>query len=198
MLLTAATTAQQAVLDDWLDNYISRSHPDLGRHGPVCPYVGVARHQGVIQVRAASTPTQAGEPLPRDRLLTAPDAIRTWVTDALWAAIEEFEHHPWPPRARQLHTLIVLLDPLKPEHWQQLDSAHAEIKTIAMRRGLMAGQFHPRCAAPAAHNADFPVNRSPMPLVVIRRMARHDWLFAHQPEHMQAYARRFPTPARPA
>ncbi|MEH0432111.1 DUF6875 domain-containing protein [Streptomyces turgidiscabies] len=190
MLLTTPTIAQRAMINTWFDTYITRAHPLLGRDGAVCPYVTAARHQGVVHVRSAPV-HPASDSLPRDRLLTTTAAARTWLQSVLGSALNEFEHHPWPPRARQLHSLVVVLEDLAPEHWGELDRAHEEMKTDVMRRGLMAGQFHPNCPAPAAHNPSFAVNRAPTPLIVIRRMARHDYLFAEDPQHIRAYERHF-------
>ncbi len=56
----------------------------------------------------------------------------------------------------------------------------------------MIGQFHPECAAPAARNGGFPVNRAPIPLLVFRRMAVHDILFlAEDPQWFHSYRTRF-------
>jgi hypothetical protein len=56
----------------------------------------------------------------------------------------------------------------------------------------MVGQFHPTCTEPAARNTTFMVNRAPVPLVAIRRMALHDVLFLHQWEDwFLEYSNRF-------
>ncbi|MER5985636.1 DUF6875 domain-containing protein [Streptomyces sp. NPDC001787] len=192
MPLITPNTAQRNVINTWLDNYVTRPHPLLGREGAVCPYVPAARRQGSVLIRVAAT-LPAGDPRPRDRLLTTPDAARTWLRSVFDDALQQFENHPWPRRGRHLNSLVVVLQDLGPEHWAEIDRSHAEVKTEVMARGLMAGQFHPHCPAPAAHNAAFPVNCSPVPLIVIRRMARHDHLFAEDPIHIQAYERHFRT-----
>ncbi|WP_434598540.1 DUF6875 domain-containing protein [Streptomyces sp. A5-4] len=196
MHLTPPTTAQRAVISTWFDTYITVAHPSLGRAGAVCPYANAARHQGVVHIRAAAV-RPVGAPQPRDLLLTSPATASAWLQSVLAAALDEFDHHPWPPCAQHLHSLIVLLEDLLPEYWGELDRVHADSKTAVMRRGLMAGQFHPHCPAPAVHNPRFAVNRAPVPLLVIRRMARHDHLFASEPQHLQAYERSFRPERRP-
>ncbi|PKV82634.1 DUF6875 domain-containing protein [Streptomyces sp. TLI_146] len=195
ILLTRPATAQRTMIDTWLDSYIMRTHPLLGRPGAVCPYVTAARRHGVIRVRAA-TDTPTGDLVPRDRQHTSPAQARTWLHAVLRTAVDDFEHHPWPPQARQLHCLIVLLQGLAPDHWGELDRVHTEVTADVMRRGFMISRFHPRCSATAVHNASFAVNRSPVPLIVIRRMARDDHLFADDDQQLGAYQRNFPDTGR--
>jgi uncharacterized protein DUF6875 len=37
--LTATTVSDASQLMDWIQDYICKPHPDLGRKGPVCPFV---------------------------------------------------------------------------------------------------------------------------------------------------------------
>jgi arylformamidase len=56
----------------------------------------------------------------------------------------------------------------------------------------MIGQFHDRCDERAAHNPDFRVSHSPVPLAAIRRMAVHDVLFLRERrEWFEGYVARF-------
>ncbi|MFF3358831.1 DUF6875 domain-containing protein [Streptomyces sp. NPDC002917] len=166
-------------VETWLSTYISRPHEQLGRRGPVCPYVPPARRAGLVRLLAATwQPTPGSE--------------ATQVRIVLEAAVDQFAAQPWPPQSPHLHCLVVLLGQLRIQQWPLLDAAHAQVKAAVMERGLMLGQFHPRCPAPAAHNPELPVNRSPLPLVVVRRMASHDHLFAATPGHLDSYRRHFP------
>ncbi|MET8406002.1 DUF6875 domain-containing protein [Streptomyces sp900116325] len=184
------TPQQDAAIQQWLEDYITRPHEQLGRSGPVCPFVEPARRAGVVPVQRASwtaphslQPAGTGTDRQGQQVAVLVAVLR--------AALDRFTDHPWPSQVPRLHSLVVLLDQLREEQWPVLDAAHAAVKTEVMRRGLMLGQFHPACPAPAVHNPSFAVNVSPMPLVVIRRMAPHDVQFTSETDHFTAYQDHF-------
>ncbi|HKS45790.1 MAG TPA: hypothetical protein VJT49_11895 [Amycolatopsis sp.] len=164
-----------AVVQDWLTDYISRPNNSIGRTGPVCPFVSPSRRAGSLEIVVRPV---------------GPDPDLAHVTDLLWAGLDEFHHVEWKGSNPALRSLIVVLPDLDEAACQLLDDAHHAVKPIAVRRGMMLGQFHPRCAEPATRNADFPVSRSPVPLVAIRSMALHDVLFLHQQQGWFAEYRR--------
>jgi hypothetical protein len=195
--LTATTAAPAAVRDSgeravaavktWLADYLCRPHPAIGRTGPVCPFVPPSLRAGSVEIRlrpAGPAPTQAT------------------VTGLLRGSLDEFGSTRWRGSNPALRCLLVLLPDLPDAQCHLLDRAHQEVKPIAVRRGLMLGQFHPGCAEPAARNPGFPVSRAPVPLVAVRAMALHDILFLHHhPDWFAEYRRRFGahyTPGRTA
>ncbi|MFF7953706.1 DUF6875 domain-containing protein [Streptomyces griseorubiginosus] len=166
-------------LDLWLEDYINQPHGLLGRNGAVCPYVATAQGADLVRTESATwTPT--------------PERAAAELGGVLLAAADRFEEHTWPAGPEHLRALIVLLDPLSGTQGDLLDSAHSAVKTAIMQRGLMIGQFHPHCDAPASHNPRFMVNRSPRPLVVIRRMIRTDHRFAETKAQRAAHQQLFP------
>ena len=38
-------------VDSWLTEYISASHPEIGRTGPICPFVSPSRRNRTLEVR---------------------------------------------------------------------------------------------------------------------------------------------------
>ncbi|MER6367203.1 DUF6875 domain-containing protein [Streptomyces mirabilis] len=163
----------------WLEHYINRPDPRLGRKGAICPYVAAAQNVDLVRIESATwTPV--------------PERAVEELGGVLLAAADRFEEHTWPEGPDHLRALIVLLDPLTKDQGKLLDTAHTALKTAIMQRGLMIGQFHPNCAAPATHNPQFPVNRSPRPLVVIRRMIRTDHRFAETTAQHAAHQQLFP------
>ncbi|MFI6582229.1 DUF6875 domain-containing protein [Embleya sp. NPDC050493] len=151
-------------LHAWLGDYIARPHAELGRDGPVCPFVEPSlRADSLIAVGHR----WEGPPhLPR-MVRMIEDATRM------------FRSIDWKVRNPQLHALVVLVTDLPEDGWWLIDEGHRATKDRAVAEGLMLGQFHPDCRAPAARNPLFPVNRAPWPMIAIRNMAFHDILFLH-------------------
>jgi hypothetical protein len=160
------------LISQWLRSYVARPHPELGRPGAVCPFVvqALATHKVSIAVY---------------RFGAEPNLER--MSRALKQGIECFrelvrEDEP------DLASLVIAFHDLGPEHWHLIDDGHSANKTRFVEDGLMLGQFHPACETPAAHNPAFPVNRAPVPLMVIRHMAVHDILFlAENPVWVKHY-----------
>lgn len=149
----------------WLATYVTQPHPDLGRSGAVCPFVA--------QTHAADSITIGAY-----RFGHVPDLAQ--MNHAIEQGIVRFRELAAGSVHPIILSLIVTFPDLPPECWDLVDQAHDVCKSRAVEQGLMLGQFHPNCRAPAAHNADFLVNRAPIPLMVIRHMAPHDDLFLEE------------------
>ncbi|MBA0053326.1 histidinol-phosphate aminotransferase family protein [Streptomyces sp. AJS327] len=171
------TEAQEAVLSAWLDDYISAPHPELGREDAVCPFVRPAIRAGALR---------------KVRCHVGPDDGLSRMETLVHRAMDVFETTPPTTRNASLDSLIVVFDGLTRETWPLVDEVHGVMKDISVERGLMLGQMHPECEAPASRNPLFPVNRSPLPLIAVRRMAFHDILFLyHRPDWFAQYRKRF-------
>lgn len=159
--LDAGEPASQ-LISSWLRSYVTKPHPELGRPGAVCPFVGQALAGHKVSIACC----ELGAEPQQEHMLSALEQGANWFHEQARGADEP-----------DLTSLIVAFPDLAREHWHLIDDSHREVKTRFVESGLMLGQFHPECEAPAAHNAAFPVNRGPVPLMVIRRMAAHDILF---------------------
>lgn len=166
-----------ATVEGWLSDYISRPNNLIGRTGPICPFVSPSRRAGSLVIEVA--PVGGGADLGR-------------VAALLCDGLDRFHRVDWQGSNPGLRSLILVLPDLDEAGCRLLDDAHRAVKPLAVRRGMMLGQFHSWCAEPAARNAEFPVSRSPVPLVAIRQMALHDVLFLHdRPDWFAEYRRRF-------
>lgn len=175
----ALDAAADATLTDWMDTYISRPQRDLGRDGAICPYVPAAvRHHLVICLGQGWPP--------------APTDPRKAIADLILDAVAEFQTRQWPPQHSELRAVVLAIPDMPREYWALVDEAQQSVKGRAVDAGLMIGSFHEDSRVPGAHNPAFHPNTAPIPLVVVRAMARHDlWFLHHRSDWFRAYRRRF-------
>ncbi|MCX4695661.1 DUF6875 domain-containing protein [Streptomyces sp. NBC_01408] len=146
----------------WLTDYLCGTDPRVGRPGAVCPFVAPA-------IRADTLRLELWPVSPRISVTGMMSLVNNMVS--------VFEGAQWASRNRMLHTLVVVLDGLPLDKLTLTDEAHRQVKPELVARGLMLGQFHPRCDERAARNPSFRVSRSPVPMLALRQMAVHDVLF---------------------
>lgn len=163
----------------WLHDYVSVPSPNIGRSGPVCPFVPAALGDNAVRFSFyyGIDGRDSGE-------------LRTVLFDEL----REFDATaPPPPRSgTSLASLLVVLPDTGQAGWVIMDEVYADVKQFAVGSGLMVGQFHPACDERAVRNPAFPVSRSPVGLFAVRRMAPHDVLFLHDDPHwFGIYRQRF-------
>lgn len=150
----------------WAEEYLCRPHPELGREGPVCPYVQIAMKKGLFYLTVC-----------RGR-----DFGRDGIEGALMAYRDRFlrlEPQKGPEAA--LKTILILFPDLLPDDVPTLiEETQERLKGSYVEKGLMLGEFHagpPRKAG--LWNTEFRPLRSPVPMLVIRNMVPTDFAFLH-------------------
>lgn len=161
----------------WLRGYVAKPHPQLGRPGAICPFVGPALEGEGLSI--AVYRDVDGNDLGRIEEL-----VRLHTT-ALTERPAGTRHH--------LLTAVVLAFPRIPaDRLHVLDTVHGNINHEVALTGNVIGQFHPACATTAVRNPGFRVDVSPIPCIALRPMAEHDILFLHDQEpRFAAYHKRF-------
>jgi uncharacterized protein DUF6875 len=176
-MLSIDLRATMTVVDDWISSYVTKPHDEIGRSGPICPFVEPSRRAHSLQTTVrlvGSTPSVA------------------LLAEIVRCSLDEFETISWKTSNPHLRALLVVLPDLPGHHLDLLDRAHALVKPESVARGMMIGQFHQECTEKAARNPRFDVSRSPVPLIAIRLMAMHDVLFlANRREWFEEYVGRF-------
>ncbi|GAA5041376.1 DUF6875 domain-containing protein [Nocardia callitridis] len=156
-------------LDTYFRAQLTAPDPNLGRDGPVCPFVRRAITEHTLW--ASVVP---GEP-------TA-DAMAEAVDDAV-EVYREVDAGAERPRIMAVVTVFPDLT-----GYESIDAAHLARKSGVVERGLMLGQFYPGCAVSGLWNRDFHPLDAPLPMLVIRKMmstdfpflaARSEWLYAY-------------------
>lgn len=151
----------------WLKDYICKTHPKLGRQGPICPFVPSALRDSKVRIVLDYNARSLHD-----------------VESVIRAGVDHFKCGSGQSVAERRDrqqlpdgTLIVAFPDLPILDYSMLDTLHPVIKAEVVHSGVMIGQFHPLCGEPAVRNGEFPVSRSPIPLMAIRSISEHDILF---------------------
>jgi hypothetical protein len=149
----------------WLEDFVTRPHPDLGRPGPVCPRLAPALRADAVWLVSVGVPGfTAGDAAGAGRVLMR-------VFDAVAAGSD------------RASTALLGFFPGLPERQAAdfIDGGHRILRAEVVERGLMLGEFHAGSSVGGVHNRALPVMRCPAPMYAVRVMTPHDLLFADQP-----------------
>lgn len=150
---------------DWLEHFVTRPHPDLGRPGAVCPRLTSAlRADGVWLVSIAVRGFTSGHAVVAGRMLRQ--------------VFEDVAAGSRPTDAALLGFFPGLPDRGAGDF---IDGGHRMLRAEYVEQGLMLGEFHAHSSVGGVHNRALPVMRCPAPMYVVRAMTPHDLLFADQP-----------------
>lgn len=147
----------------WMQRFIMRPHPELGRKGAVCPFAKPAHEDEALWFCAFDAAGMA--------------------FDAYIAALMRlpyFFDRVATTRSKPSELLSLAVFPIglqSDAYYKFIDCAHAILKPFYMECGLMLGEFHPSSTVRGAHSPAFRPMRADVPLFVIRAMALHDALF---------------------
>ncbi|MET7608043.1 DUF6875 domain-containing protein [Streptomyces avermitilis] len=164
-------------VDSWLTEYISASHPEIGRTGPICPFVSPSRKNRTLEIRI--------------RLVGRAPSLEL-VEEIARSSLREYALTSWQGRNPMLQAMVVVIPDLRSEDTGLLDQAQARVKDDFVAQGLMIGQFHENCDVTAARNPRFTVSKAPVPVLAIRAIALHDVFFlSERPHWFQKYREKF-------
>jgi hypothetical protein len=154
--------APMAVILAWVNSFLARPHPDVGRPGPVCPFTPTALALDTIWL------TEIEETDPdRDTIVRLIGQYRD-----LFLQIE--------PRSGPMainKTILVVFPHLGGDAAKLIDEAQSELKASFVELGLMLGEFHADNESPGLRNPEFRPLRSPVPMLAIRHMVESDLPF---------------------
>jgi hypothetical protein len=154
-----------AVTAAWMRRFLARPHRELGRSGPVCPFVPGAIVQDTIWLADCSL--GRGE---RQAIIEIIGLFRD-----LFLNLE-----PKSGDAAGWKAMVIVFPNVPVEDADVIDSVQSELKARFVDAGLMIGEFHERNESPGLRNADFRPLRSPIPALAIRHMVETDLPFLHR------------------
>lgn len=178
-----------AVTVAWVRAFLGKPHPEVGRAGPVCPFVPAALTLDTVWLAEIADPA-----LDEDRLATLLDDYR-----ALFLELD-----PRSGQASLNKTILIVFPNLGENGAEAVDRVQAAAKPGFVEAGLMLGEFHARNESPGLRNPEFRPLRSPVPMLAMRHMVETDLPFLRRsldtPEvrtqFLRSYLRRLGTTVR--
>jgi hypothetical protein len=163
---------------EWIEYYLARPHPQLGRTGSVCPFAAPALARDSLRIAVVR--------------LTPNGDQRTQILEAVEHYREAFLSERASGEAHLLRSILILFPDVSLQDAPELiDRTKEELKSSFVEQGLMLGEFHARNGSPGLHNSSFKPLRSPVPMLVIRRMVPTDFSFLNRPEYDAATRLRY-------
>ncbi|WP_112242525.1 DUF6875 domain-containing protein [Kribbella monticola] len=164
----------------WASGYLTNPHEDLGRNGPVCPFVSASLRKDLFRVAV-----HPGRP--------DPDQVAEMVLRYKdWFGILE----PTEGAGAQFKTVLIAFPDLDDQAvGEVIDGVQLRLKPDFVADGLMLGQFHQLPPeAGGLWNPDFRPLHAPVALLAIRHMVRSDLPFLiDEPAFVTQYERIFGT-----
>uniref|UniRef100_UPI003F498306 DUF6875 domain-containing protein n=1 Tax=Streptomyces chartreusis TaxID=1969 RepID=UPI003F498306 len=156
---------------EWMDSFVTRPHPELGRPGAICPRLAPALRRNLVHL--VSIPTCTGEVAEAvDKGQALAGLYRELFTD---------------PDAFRAGALLAFFPGLPSDTAPEfIDGGHARLRMEFVASGLMIGEFHPNSTVTSVRNPDLEVMRCPVPMLAVRALTRHDVLFLDRPDTPRA------------
>ncbi len=168
----------------WLKNFVARPHSDVGRTGPVCPFVPKGLKLNYLRLK----------------VIRSSNLNNQQIADLVLPHLDTFLRLEPTNGEAYLHKSILLIFPdIKDDDAPKvIDSIHKQLKPLFVDSGVMLGEFHNRTESPGLHNLNFRPLHSPVPMLVIRPMTEADLPFLENPgdphlciRYLQIYLQKF-------
>ena len=164
---------------DWIKDFVARPHADLGRPGPVCPFVPGALERKTLWLAPAQIADRSVA-----QVVDLMDGYRRQFLDV----------DPIDGENLQYKVIVVVFTDVSP------DRAHAVFDDVLeqiaapsyVEDGVVFGPFFKGNEATAIYNASFLPFQSPVPFLFVRQGVVGDWkFFLDKEDWLDHWARRF-------
>ena len=166
-------------VSDWIKTFVVKPHKDLGRAGPVCPFVPVALEQKTLSLA-----------IERSAGRSAPEVIQ--LIDGYKRLL--LAAQPRDGDAADFPSILVVFADLPAARAK--DFFGGVLQQIGVPsyvdEGLVMGPFYEGNDGTAIYNPNFRPFTSPVPLLLMRRAVVSDWKFFLNNENwLKLWARRY-------
>jgi peroxiredoxin len=180
---------EYGIMLQYIRKFLAKSHPDVGRSGPVCPFVPKSLRKDALHLCIMRTGAgKSGDEMHQ-------------VRDDIIAFLESFAPvfstmEPTKGAAQQFKAAIFIFPDIPLDQTELcIDGVQSACKPFFVRRGLMLGEFHLRNNSPGLRNEAFFPLRTPIPCLAVRHMVPTDLAFLdvskYEPETRVAFLESF-------
>jgi hypothetical protein len=149
-------------ISDFVRRFLAHGHRDLGRSGPVCPFIRAS-----VRMDALSLSVSHAGPDAFDQLASHVCAAEI--------AFDQLVRGLAPAEDRMFAATVLALPRLASAAGvSALNRVQREAKLRFVRLGRMIGQFYPGCPQPGIRNPAFRPLDAPVPFLAIRHMTLQD------------------------
>jgi hypothetical protein len=172
---------------NWITSFVASPNKDIGRAGPVCPFVPGG--------------------LERRTIWLAPERVSNQSVAEVIRLLDHYKRvllraEPVDGEDADYKAVVVVFTDLSPDDARSLadDAQVAMFKRASYADdGIVMGDFHERNQGSAIYNASFHPFSAPVPFWLMRRTVIDDWkFFLDNPDWLGLWAKRFGELAVPA
>ena len=164
---------------DWIKTFVARPHEDLGRAGPVCPFVPGALERKTLSLAPEQVADQA---LPQ--VVELMNGYKSLFLEA----------QPTDSDDANFKVIVVVFTDLPADRAPGLFDdvlAHLAVPSY-VKDGILFGPFYDGNDETAIYNASFRPFQSPVPLLFVRQGVISDWkFFLDDQDWLNHWAHRF-------
>ncbi len=164
---------------DWVKAYVIKPHEDLGRIGPVCPYVPTSLERKIFWL----APEQLADG-------DVPEVVE--LLDSYRRLL--LETPPSDGDGPDLKVIVVVFTRMSAERAQGVFADVLQRLAVPSYadEGIVFGPFYPGHQGTAIYNSGFHPFRSPVPFMFVRHGVVGDWkFFLENEDYFPLWARRF-------
>ena len=149
---------------DWITTFLVRPHEDLGRAGPVCPFVPGSLERSTLWL----APERIGSRTVADIV----DLVRSY--QSLFLGTQ-----PTDGDGVIYKSIVLVFTDLSADRAREFfdDVLHDLAVPSYVERGFVMGGFYEGNEGTAIYNSSFHPFTSPVPLLLIRQAVISDWMF---------------------
>jgi hypothetical protein len=166
-------------VSDWITSFITQPNKEIGRPGPVCPFVPTALQAKTLWL----TPEHIAGKGPSDVIQLTKDYEQRLLSIP-----------PTEGDAANFKTFVVVFSDLSPDRAKSVfDTVLKSVaKSSYADNGIVVGAFYKGNDGTALYNSAFEPFQSPVPFLLIRRAVVSDWkFFLNNDEMLRLWAKRF-------